>query len=149
MKVRADVAELLRAGYSNTAIARMLGVDRECTVAPARAALGIPKVKPGFKAAGSIEDLFWRRVRPLDDGHMQWDGYRAKNGVPVLRHNGCNQTAHRVAFRIAHQREPEGRVRPGCDRDGCVAPACQTDRITRAEARKVDALYGAIFGGAA
>ncbi|MGA5330980.1 hypothetical protein ACPCJT_20345 [Streptomyces griseoincarnatus] len=145
MKIRADVAELLKAGLSDTAIARQLGVDRECTVAPARAALGLPKHKPGRTPASTPEDLFWRRVRPLDDGHMEWTGTRT-NGVPTLRHGGRVHTAYRVAFRIANGREPEGQAKPGCGRDGCVAPACQTDRITRAEARKVDALYGAIFG---
>lgn len=145
MKIRADVAELLRAGHSNNAIARQLNVDAKTTVARTRAALGLPKAKPGYKAATSVEDLFWRRARPLDNGHMEWTGTRT-NGVPTVRHGGRAHTAYRLAFRIAHGREPDGHVRPGCGRDGCVAPACQTDRATRAEARKVDRLYSQIFG---
>ncbi|MER7738860.1 hypothetical protein ABTX34_11135 [Streptomyces sp. NPDC096538] len=148
MKIRADIVELLKAGHSDAAIARQLGVDRQCTVAPARAALGLPKHKPGPTPAGTPEDLFWKRAKPTDDGHMEWTGYRTRDGVPGLRHGGRIHTACRVAFRIANGRDPEGNVRPGCGRDGCVAPACQTDRLTRAEARKVDALYGAIFGTA-
>jgi hypothetical protein len=145
MKVRADVAELLHAGYSDTAIARQLGVDRARTVAPARAALGLPKAKSGYKAAATPEDLFWRRVRPLGDGHMEWTGYRNNSGVPTLRHGGRCLSASRIAFRIANGREPEGHTRPNCGRDGCVAPACQADRVSRAEDRKVDVLYAAIF----
>lgn len=143
--IRGDVRELVLAGHTNAEIARRLGVDPS-TPARARTVLGLPQPRPGKRAAASPEDLFWRRVRVRRDGHMEWTGYRDKTGVSGLRHGGRIHTAYRVAFRIAHGREPEGHVRPGCDRDGCVAPACQTDRVTRAEARKVDRLYAAIFG---
>lgn len=146
MKVRADIAELLHAGYSDTAIARQLGVDRTRTVAPARAALGLPKAKSGYKAAATPEDLFWRRVKPTDDGHVEWTGYRNNNGTPSLKHGGKLQSAYRVGFRIAAGREPEGYVRPACGRTDCVKPDHLVDRVGRAEARKIDALYDAIFG---
>ena len=145
--IRGDVRELLLAGHTNAEIARSLGVDPS-TPARARAYLGLPQRKPGRQAAATAEDLFWRRVKPATGGHMEWTGYRA-NGVPALRHGGRIHTAYRLAFRIANGREADGNVRPGCDRDGCVAPACQTDRASRAEARKVDRLYGAIFGESA
>lgn len=148
MKIRADVAELLKAGLSDTAIARQLGVDRERTVAPARAALGLPKHKPGRTAAGTPEDLFWKRVKPTDDGHMEWTGYRNNTGAPSIRHGGRNLSAYRLAYRIANGREPDGYALPSCGRDACVKPGHHGDRADRAEARKVDHLYAAIFGSA-
>ncbi|MFF9205112.1 hypothetical protein ACF1AE_25490 [Streptomyces sp. NPDC014986] len=148
MNIRADIAELLHAGHSDRAIARQLHVDAK-TVSAARAALALPKAKSGYKAAATPEDLFWRRVKPLDDGHMEWAGSRNSSGLPSLRHGGRNLSAYRIAYRIATGREPEGHVKPGCGRAGCVAPACQTDRATRAEDRKVDALHAAIFGESA
>lgn len=145
MKIRADVAELLRAGYSDTAIARQLGVDRAKTVARARAALGLPKHKPGTTPAATPEDLFWRRVKPTDDGHMEWTGY-ITHTTPALRHNGHLITAYRVAFRIANGRNPEGYALPSCGRDGCVKPGHHADRVDRAREKRVDALYTGIFG---
>lgn len=144
MKVRADIAELLRAGYSDTAITRQLHVDKT-TAAKARAALGLPKHKSGRKAAATPEDLFWRRVKPTDDGHMEWDGC-LNGGVPALRHGGRLLSAYRVAYRIANGREPEGQARPSCGRAGCVKPDHHTDRVDRAEEQRVNALYAAIFG---
>lgn len=144
MKVRADVAELLRAGHSDAAIARQLHVDKK-TAAKAREALDLPKSKPGRRPAASAEDLFWRRVKPTDDGHMEWSGF-SSGGTPCLRHGGRNQTAYRVAYRIAKGREPEGKALPSCGREHCVKPGHHADRADRAEARKVDNLYAAIFG---
>ncbi|MFD4788279.1 hypothetical protein ACFWN1_14710 [Streptomyces sp. NPDC058459] len=143
--IRKDVADLLTAGHSDAYVARQLGVDPTATVAPARRALRLPKIKPGPKAAAAPEDLFWERVKRIDDGHMKWTGYRGKTGAPGLRYNGCFYTAARVAFRIAQGRDPEGYTLPVCGHDGCVAPDHQADRIIRAEARKIDALYASIF----
>ncbi|MFE0329037.1 hypothetical protein ACFW08_20090 [Streptomyces sp. NPDC058960] len=145
MKVRADVAELLRAGHSDRAIARQLHVDAK-TVAAARAALGIPKAKSGYKAAATAEDLFWRRTQPTDDGHLMWTGTRNRHSGPSIRYSGRNLSAYRIAFRIANGREPEGYALPSCGRDGCVKPDHLADRASRAQARKVDQLYAAIFG---
>jgi hypothetical protein len=145
MYIRGDVRELLADGHSDAEIGRRLGVDRK-SVARARTLLGLPKAKRGKRPAASPEALFWSRVQRLRGGHMQWTGSRTPAGTAVFRYAGHQQTAGRVAFRIAQGREPEGHVRPGCDLAGCVAPACQTDSRTRAEARKVDALFTGIFG---
>lgn len=144
MKIRPDVAELLRAGHSDAAIARQLHVDKK-TAAKAREALSLPKSKPGRRPAASAEDLFWRRVKPTDDGHMEWTGFSSA-GTPCLRHGGRNQTAYRVAYRIAKGREPEGKALPSCGLEHCVKPGHHADRADRAEARKVDNLFAAIFG---
>lgn len=144
MMIRADIAALLRAGHSDRAIARQLGVDPVKTVAPARIALGLPRAKPGRTPAATPEDLFRRHVTPTGDGHMEWSGPRA-NGTPTLRHAGRQLSAYRVAYRIATGREPEGYALPSCGREGCVRPGHHADRADRAASRKVDALYAAIF----
>ncbi|WP_432164909.1 hypothetical protein [Streptomyces sp. bgisy031] len=143
MQIRVDVAELLRAGLSDKAIASELGVDAKKTVRRARIALGIAPVPSGKRPAGSPEDLFWRRVQPAEDGHLIWTGSRSSFGTPALRHGGKNLTALRIAFRIKHHREPEGHVTPTCDRDGCVAPAHTQDRRIR---ERTNTLFTAIFG---
>jgi Zn ribbon nucleic-acid-binding protein len=129
MKVRADVAELLHAGHSNRAIARQLHTDAK-DVANAREVLGLPKAKPGKKPSGTAEDLFWRRVKPTDDGHMEWTGFHVAS-TPALRHGGRNQTAYRIAFRIATGRDPEGQALPSCGRQHCVKPGHHEDRADR------------------
>ncbi|MFD3310097.1 hypothetical protein [Streptomyces sp. NPDC058694] len=149
MNVRADIAELLRAGLSDRAIGRQLGVDPICTVRPARQALGIPKAKPGRKPAATPEDLFWHRVRPTDDGHMEWTGSRHPSGTPLLRHGGVLHTGYRLAFRIANGRDPEGYALPSCGRQNCVKPGHHGDRDDRAREKRVNALYSGIFGPSA
>lgn len=152
--VRADVAELLRAGHSNRAIARQLHTDAK-DVAKARDVLGLPKARSGRKPAATAEDLFWRRAKPTDDGHMEWTGFRM-GGTPGLRFGGTNLTAYRVAYRIATGRDPEGHALPACGREQCVKPGHHEDRADRAARRqrereerrrekRVDALYAAIF----
>ncbi|MFD4569348.1 hypothetical protein ACFWOX_33925 [Streptomyces sp. NPDC058467] len=148
MKIRADVAELLRAGLPDRTIARELHVDAK-NVAAARERLGLPKAKPGRKPAAAAEDLFWRRVQPTDDGHMEWTGYRDKSGVIGLRHGGTFYTAYRLAFRIATGRDPEGYALPTCEHEHCVKPGHHADRLDREREQRVDALYGAIFGQSA
>src|SRR5690606_7912953 len=114
MNVRADVAELLRAGYGDRTIARRLGVTQR-SVTEARAALGLPKARGGYKSAASAEDLYWRRAQPLDDGHYQWRGGHNSSGVPVLSWRKQPITARRVAYRIANGHDPVGYVYPVCD----------------------------------
>ncbi|NUP42356.1 MAG: hypothetical protein HOY76_36325 [Streptomyces sp.] len=144
MKIRADVAELLRAGHSNRAVARQLNVDDKA-VAAARAVLGLPKARSGRTPASTPEDLFWLRVKPTDDGHMEWTGYHT-GGTPTLRHGRRHHSAYRLAFRIANGRDPEGYALPSCERDHCVKPGHHADRADRARDKRADALYGAIFG---
>ncbi|MEV5977544.1 hypothetical protein [Streptomyces sp. NPDC052114] len=147
MNIRADVAELLHAGLSDSAIARELGVDADKTVRRTRLALGLPKTRPGRKPAASPEDLFWRRTQPIDGGHLIWTGYRAPRadgGCPLVRHGGRIHSAYRIAFGLRYGREPEGHVTPTCDVDGCVAPDHTQDRQIR---ERTKATFDAIFGG--
>ncbi|MFD8234053.1 hypothetical protein ACFV20_19495 [Streptomyces sp. NPDC059696] len=137
MNVRADVAELLHAGYGDRTIARRLNVT-EPSVTDARAALNLPAGRPGPKATDTIEDRFWRRAQPTDDGHLLWPAYDATYGS-VIKHGGKSRSVHRVAFRIGNGREPRGHVTSGCGRTGCVHPRHVEDRAMRNQ-------YNAIFG---
>lgn len=138
MTVRPDVAELLHAGYGDRTIARQLSVPRR-SVTAARTALGLSAGHRGTKPAASTEDLFWRRTRPAEGGHLEWTGY-TYDGLPILRHNGRRYSAYRIAFRIKNGREPVGHVRRGCDWDSCVHPRCMEDQTMRDQ-------YKRIFGG--
>ncbi|MFI8104738.1 hypothetical protein [Streptomyces sp. NPDC086023] len=144
MQIRADVAELLRAGLADHVIAKQLHTDHK-KVAAARAALRLPKVKSGVKPAASIEALFHSRTEPAEDGHLRWTGYIDPRGTPVLRYAGRIRSAYRVAFTIRTGREPVGYVRPACGMSQCVAPDHVDDRPAR---EKNKAAYIGIFGGA-
>jgi hypothetical protein len=136
MSTRA-VTELLHAGVSNHDIARETGIDHR-TVAATRAALGLPDART-IKGQANPEDLYWRRTKPVDGGHLEWDGHRNNTGVPVLHTAGRMYTARRVAFRIRWGREPIGNVTTGCDHNGCVHPDHVEDQPMRQR-------YTAIFG---
>lgn len=139
MTVRPDVAELLHAGYGDRTIARRLAVTVPA-VEHARATLNLPAGRPGPKATSTPADLFWRRTQPTGDGHLLWPAYTPRNGS-VIKHGGIRHSVHRLAFRIGHGREPEGRVTTGCDRPGCVHPRHVEDQRMRTQ-------YNAIFGAA-
>ncbi|UOB09129.1 hypothetical protein MQE23_08695 [Streptomyces sp. HP-A2021] len=121
MNVRADVAELLRAGYGDRTIARQVGVSLG-SVTRARAELGLPKARGGIKGAGSPEDLFWRRVKPVDGDHLEWTGHRNGKGTPTIHWQRDNFSTYRIAFRIRHGHEPQGYAFVTCEHEGCVAP---------------------------
>jgi hypothetical protein len=121
MTVRPDVAELLRAGYGDRTIARQLSVTIP-SVTRAREELGLPKARGGFKAAASVEDLFWRRTQPVDGDHIEWTGHRDKKGTPTVGWNSGNYSAYRIAYRIRHGHDPAGYAFVTCEHAGCVAP---------------------------
>lgn len=123
MNIPPNVTELLRAGYGDRTIARQTGVTIS-SVTAARAELGLPKARGGHKKAASAEDLFWRRVRPVDgdDGHLEWTGHRNSKGTPTFGWDGGRHSALRVAYRIRHGHNPEGYAFVACEHEGCVAP---------------------------
>ena len=121
----ADVAALIKAGLTNTAIGEQLHMERQ-TVGRIRRHLGLPNVprKPATPEAA------WRRyVRDLPEGHMAWTGPVAGPGrTPVLRYgNNVMLTAGRVAYRIQYGADPAGCAKSGCGMPHCVAPAHQLD----------------------
>ncbi|WP_086710269.1 hypothetical protein [Streptomyces antimycoticus] len=140
MKIRADIAELLRAGHRDNAIAQQLGACPK-TVARHRAALRIPKDAPGRTSHTSLEDAWRAHTEPTDDGHLLWTG-GFNSGVPTFRHRGHRHSA----YLIGHGRDPQGRCQPDCGRPGCVAPAHVDDGPGRARTRNT---YAAIFGSEA
>lgn len=145
MKIRADIAELLRAGCSDREVARRLHVDAS-TAAAARTALGLPRAKSGPKPSGSPQDAFRQRTRPVPGGHLEWTGHRTNCGTPFFRWAKKPFTAGRVAFVMQHGREAVGNALSGCGYPGCVAPAHMEDQPMRDQLKTQMA---SIFGGAA
>lgn len=143
MKIRSDVADLLRAGLSDRTVARRLHTCAK-DVAAARSALGLPKAKSGYAPAESLEAAFRARTKPTDDGHLTWTGHINNTGVPCFRYGGRMHTAYRAAFTIRHGRDPIGKAMTWCDMPGCVAPDHIDDRAAR---DRDQATYNAIFGG--
>lgn len=144
MNLRADIVELLRAGCSDREVSRRLNVDNR-TASRARAALGLPRHRPGPIAPSSLQDAFRQRTRPVDGGHLEWTGHR-DTGTPFFRWATKKYSPARVAFVMQHGRAPVGNALPGCDYPGCVAPAHITDRPMR---DRLNILAAAIFGDAA
>ncbi len=136
-RVRADVAELLRAGLSDRAITRQLGLHNG-QAGKLRQRLGLPKHKPGPTAAATAADRFWQRAEPTDDGHLLWPG-TCGNRAPRIKWQGIQIPVAVVAFGIANDREPVGRVLGGCEREGCVHPRHVEDDVLRVQ-------FAAIFG---
>lgn len=150
MKIRADIAELLRAGVPQIHIARQLGVA-PVTVQQTREALGMPAPRVGRPDVyTSWEDAFRRNVEQLDDGHVRWTGYRDKDGTPrVCYRREQTVAAPRVAFRLHYGREPVGKALPMCDIKGCIAGEHLADRPMREANRRADKAFAAIFGPSA
>ena len=133
---RAAITELLQAGLGERAIHRQLGV-RIRAIRAVRRELGLPRPKSGPKPS-TVEDRFWRRAIPTDDGHLLWPGITA-HGAELRHSDGRTETVHRIAFRIGTGRRPDGLVRTGCDKAGCVHPRHVEDAAMRRQ-------YAAIFG---
>lgn len=142
MKIRTDIAEMLRDGLTDIQIARHLHTAPK-TVAAARASLGLPKTRPGKPRQLSLDQALRDRSRIVDGDHWEWTGPQS-NGRPVVFFDGRRYTAARAAFILRHQRAPIGDVLPGCGRAGCVAPDHVDDRPARA---RNQATYDALFGG--
>ncbi|SCK20363.1 hypothetical protein YUYDRAFT_02123 [Streptomyces sp. ScaeMP-e48] len=142
MKIRADVAAMLRAGAHQQDIMRTLHVGAK-TVVNTREALRMPPPRRGGYVLQPIETEFSARTEQVDGGHLRWTGYYA-NGVPKLGRQGTSVSAYRIAFGMRHDREPVGKVMPGCDYPKCVAPDHLEDQTIRTQLR--DQL-ASIFGG--
>ena len=135
---RNEVVELLQQGLSNSEIGRRLRTSPK-RVARIRAEYGLPRIVP--RPALTLEQKWATFTRPAPGGHVEWIGALHEGRTPTLRYRGRSLSARRVAFGMAHSREPVGRVLPGCDHPGCVAPQHVEDQLLRNQ-------YNAIFGAA-
>ncbi|MFJ6615428.1 hypothetical protein ACIQPT_34705 [Streptomyces sp. NPDC091289] len=143
MKIRTDIADMLRNGATQQDIMRTLHVGYK-TVTAHRIALRLPTPKRGGHILRPIETEFYARTEPIDGGHLRWAGHHA-NGVPRLGRQGKHPSAYQVAFQMHHGRKPIGHAKPGCGYPQCVAPAHLEDRPMR---EQLQSQMNSIFGGA-
>ncbi|MEW1638605.1 hypothetical protein AB0469_31675 [Streptomyces sp. NPDC093801] len=143
MKIRADIAEMLRDGLTDRQIEKQAGVNH-VRISAARAAMGIPKCRGGQRPQESLEKGLRDRAREVAGGHWEWLGTFSRS-CPVFRFNGIRVTAYRAAFVARYGRRPVGAVRPVCGYPHCVAPDHVDDQAGR---DRTDAVYAALFGGA-
>lgn len=148
MKIRADIAELLRAGVPQKQIARRLHCA-PITVQRAREALDIPSPGAGWRATVSCEDALRAHTEPSDDGHVRWAGPVGGDGTPLVYAEGGQKSAYRVAFLLHYGRQPVGRVTSGCGRRACVRGEHLADRPMREANARADRAFEEIFRGAA
>lgn len=139
MKIRADIAAMLRNGMTDKDIAAQAHVSHR-KVAAARADLGLSKHRGIRKAAKAVE-AFRARTQPTADGHLNWTGTRLAT-TPSVYVNGRQTSARRLAFQLRYDREPVGRALPGCGYEQCVHPDHIEDQPMREQ-------YAAIFREAA
>jgi hypothetical protein len=147
VKVRADIAELLRERLPESHIASQLGIDRG-TVRRARQALGLPAPPRGKRSKyASLSDAFRNHTEPVDGGHLHWTG-PTDGTFPYLTYGGKRYAAPRLAFQLHHGREPVGRISriSTCDFPSCVEGGHLLDRAIREAHLRADAAYEAIFG---
>jgi hypothetical protein len=135
---RADIIALLAEGHSDRYIGRTLNTATK-RVRKIRAELGLPKSER--KPALTPQQKWATFTHPIDGGHLAWTGPR-RDGTPVLKCSGQDYSARRISFQLAHDREPVGRLKAGCDWPPCVAPQHVEDQVMRQQYRR-------IFGSAA
>jgi hypothetical protein len=113
-----EIARLIRAGHSDSAVYVRTGVNRT-SVARVRRIIGYVAYDPST----SKEDKLARFTTPPDrDGHMYWTGRTNSSGSFVIRHRGKPMVATHVAFEQRTGRRPEGVVKAECGDIRCVNP---------------------------
>lgn len=132
---RTDIITLLQEGHSNNRIARELHCDKP-RVARIRTELGLPNYVR-TEQTRTVADKWKLFAKPVDGGHIEWTGERAKaTGTPVMRHKEISTSPAGVAFEMRHGRPPQGYVRAECGLQHCVAPDHVNDEAGRQEARR-------------
>ena len=146
MKIRADIAELLREGVPQIQICRRLHCS-PLTVQRTREALGIPSPGPGRRASApkDLAEALRAHSTPGEDGHVMWTGWTNSDGTPLVCAQNQQPSAYRVAFVVHHGREPVGRVTPGCRVQGCVRGDHMADQPIREANKRADRAFGLIF----
>ncbi|MFF0597883.1 hypothetical protein [Streptomyces antibioticus] len=129
----AEIVAALRQGHSNLRIARDLHCDKH-RVARIRRELGIPNTP---LQPLTLEEKWASKTRPVDGGHLEWTGERAKaTGTPLMRYKGDTYSPAAIAFEKHHGRPARGYVKADCDYPHCVAP----DHVNDTAARESDRL---------
>ncbi|MGC5400180.1 hypothetical protein ACPXCP_31125 [Streptomyces sp. DT20] len=141
MKVRADIAAMLRDGHTQTDIMATLHVGPHI-VTHTRRALHLTGQRPGRKPLPTLEQALRERVTITAEGCWMWNGPAT---FQMLNHRGARITARRAAFTIRWGRDPAGTVTPVCEHPNCAAPDHMQDRPMR---EQLNAQYAAIFGPA-
>ncbi|MEU5595705.1 hypothetical protein [Streptomyces sp. NPDC020298] len=132
---REDIITALRQGHSNSKIMRDLRCDKT-RVARLRHELGLPQFVKAEQTR-TVEDKWALFARPVDGGHMEWTGERAKgSGTPLLTYKERHLSAAGVAFRIRTGRAPEGYAIADCGVQHCIAPEHVNDEAGRQQARR-------------
>ncbi|KUN02771.1 hypothetical protein AQI95_24835 [Streptomyces yokosukanensis] len=138
---RAEVIALLQEGHSDKYIGRTLRTS-PMRVARIRSELQLPRFE---WTPTPLAHAWTARTTPTAEGHLAWIGYWREGVHPVIKNQGAEYSARRVAFLLAHNREPEGHVMAGCGWPPCVKPEHVEDQPMREAIRTQ---YDAIFGAA-
>lgn len=129
----AQIRDLITKGWTNNAIARELGVDR-AAVRRIRKQAGMPNVP---QQPLTLEEKWASHTRPVEGGHLEWTGERAKpSSTPVLRYWPNSYSPAAVAFRIKHGRDAVGYAIADCGLKHCVAPDHVDDEPGRQRTRE-------------
>lgn len=123
---RTDIIALLAEGRTDRYIVQALRTSQK-RVSRIRAEYQLPRAK---RRALPLEQVWTARTKPTPDGHLAWTG-ALREGVPVVKYDGEEYTARRLAFQMAHGREPQGRVKAGCGWGPCVKPEHVEDQQMR------------------
>jgi len=135
---REQIIALLHQGFSDSHIGRVLHTNPK-RAGRIRREEGIPSTHGHPRSPLTVEEAWAKFTQPGDDGHLLWLG-PLREGVPSFQHHRRAVSARRVAFSLAHTRQPVGRMKSGCGRADCVAPAHVEDQQIRDQ-------YKAVFGG--
>lgn len=84
-----------------------------------------PRPAPTPTLPDTLEELWAQRTRPLDGGHLGWQGYEP------IKWRGTNLTPRQIGFTVDRGRPPVGRVLRLCDVTDCVLPAHFADNEER------------------
>ncbi|OPC79955.1 hypothetical protein B4N89_02435 [Embleya scabrispora] len=87
--------------------------------------------------ARTLAEAFAQRTQDAGNGHLDWTGFRDRDGRPRYQVAGTAWTGMRLAWATTRTRPPDGNVRADCDHPGCVAPEHLTDRRDRDLTRAV------------
>jgi hypothetical protein len=128
----AEIRALL-AEHSDSAITRMLRVDR-AAVRRIRREAGVTRPLVTY---ATVEEKWQAHTQPADGGHLEWTGEHTKTaGTPVMRFKEQSYSPAAIAYRIKHDRDPQGYVKAECGMRHCIAPDHVEDEAGRLRLRE-------------